>query len=87
MISFLKIIFTSLLGIHSSFLHIFYFSNISNMWTVKLPILKFRGGRRGPSPSNFKKISVKFAEFINPDWNRAKEALDYEDQAAPHAGQ
>jgi hypothetical protein len=57
--SFLKNIFTSLLKIHSSFLHIFYFFKYFESVNSESTILKFGGDR-------IRRISVKFAEFVNP---------------------
>jgi hypothetical protein len=59
--SFLKNIFTGLLRIHSSFLHIFYYFKYFKSMNSKSPILKFEGDR-------IRRISVKFAEFVNPAW-------------------
>jgi preprotein translocase subunit Sec63 len=58
MMSFLKNIVTSLLWIHSSFLHIFYFSKYFKSVNSKSPILKFDGDR-------ICQITVKFAKFVN----------------------
>jgi hypothetical protein len=48
--SFLKNIFTSLLRIHSSFLHIFLFFKYFEFVNSKIPDFKIR---RGPNPLNF----------------------------------
>jgi hypothetical protein len=53
MISFLKNIFTDLLRIHSSFLHIFYFLKYFEFVNKKITDFKIRWGL---NPSNFGKI-------------------------------
>jgi hypothetical protein len=59
--SFLKNIFTSLLRIHSSFLHIFYFSKYFE--SVNSKIADFEIWWR-PNPSNFSKFRYKIAKFV-----------------------